>query len=120
MSADSGDGASRAEARRRVSLALAVLGALLALVGGILLYARESVFDADALAERTETALADERLRLALAQPITDAALDAGPPQLVNARPLIESVVVGALGTPPVRGAVGQATPHRPRQALRT
>ena len=107
MSSGHGEGAT---ARRRASLALAVLGAALALVGGVLLYARENLFDADALANRAEDALSDERLRLALAQPITDAALDAGPPQLVNARPLIEAVVVGALGTPPVRSAVGEAS----------
>lgn len=95
--------------RRRTSITLALGGAILALIGGVLLYARESVFDADALADRTEAALSDERLRLALAQPITDAALDAGPLELVNARPLIEGVVVAALDTQPVRAAVGEA-----------
>ena len=96
-------------ARRRWSLGLASLGALLALVGGVLLYARESLFDRDALASRAETALSDQRVRLAIAQPITDGIVDSGPAKLVNARPLIESVVTGALGTPPVKAAVGEA-----------
>lgn len=95
--------------RRRASVALAVLGALLALVGGFLLYARENLFDRDALADRAEIALRDERVRLAVAQPITDAIVDSGPAKLVNARPLIESVVVGGLNTPPARGAFRQA-----------
>ncbi len=91
------------------SIALATLGATLALLGGLLLYARENVFDYDAVADRAETALRDERVRLAVAQPITDAILDAGPATLVNARPLIESVATGALNTPPVRAAFREA-----------
>ena len=35
--------------RPRLSLALAILGALLALIGGVLLYARENIFDSAAL-----------------------------------------------------------------------
>jgi hypothetical protein len=96
-------------ARRGWSIAFATFGALLALLGGALLYARENVFDHDTLASRAETALRDERVRLAVAQPITDAILDEGPPTLVNARPLIESVTTGALNTPPVRAAFGEA-----------
>ena len=54
-------------------------------------------------------ALGDERLRLAAAQPIVDGILDDGPDALVNARPLIESVVVSALNTPPAKAAVREA-----------
>ncbi|MEO7197250.1 MAG: hypothetical protein ABIZ50_02130 [Solirubrobacterales bacterium] len=90
-------------------MALATLGALLGLLGGILLYARENILDRDALASRAETALSNQRVRLALAQPISDAIIDSGPAKLVNARPVIESVVTGALGTSPVRAAVGEA-----------
>jgi hypothetical protein len=104
----SGDRSS-ARVRQRWSIALAVLGAALALIGGLLLYARENIFDHDAVADRAESALRDERVRLAIAQPITDAILDSGPATLVNGRPLIESVTTGALGTPPVRAAVREA-----------
>lgn len=100
---------SSSRVRRRWSIALAALGAILALVGGVLLYARENLFDHDAVADRAESALRDERVRLAVAQPITDAILDSGPATLVNGRPLIESVTTGALGTPPVRAAVREA-----------
>lgn len=102
-------GRGNEEGRRRLSLALAIIGAVIALIGGVLLYARENVFDADALSDRAEEALTDERLRLALAQPISEAIIDSGPTPLVNARPLIESVVTGALGTPPVRAVFGEA-----------
>lgn len=95
--------------RRWVSVTLALLGVALALLGGVMLYLRENVLDREAFAERAEAALHDERVRLAIAQPITDAIVDNGPPKLVNARPLIESVVVGALGTRPLRAAFGEA-----------
>jgi len=95
--------------RRRLSIVLAVSGAALALLGGTMLYLRENIFDRDAFADRAEDALSDQRVRLAIAQPITDAIVDSGPAKLVNARPLIESVVVGALGTPPARAAFGEA-----------
>ncbi len=100
----------RAErSRRRLSVALAVIGSALALIGGVMLYLRESILDRDGFADRAERALGDHRVRLAVAQPISDAIVDSGPAKLVNARPLIESVVVGALGTPPARAAFGEA-----------
>lgn len=101
--------ASGARGRRRLSIALAVVGAALALIGGVMFYLRENVVERDGFADRAELAFSDQRVRLAVAQPITDAIVDSGPAKLVNARPLIESVVVGALGTPPARAAFGAA-----------
>ena len=97
------------DGRRRLSVALAVIGAFLALTGGTLLYLRENIFDRDAFADRAEVAFSDQRVRLAVSQPVTDAIIDSGPTQLVNARPLIESVVVGALGTSPARASFREA-----------
>ena len=81
----------------------------MALVGGFLLYARQEIFNPDNLAERSKSTLADERTRLAIAQPIVDGIVDSGNGELVNARPLIESVVVSALGTPPAKAAFAEA-----------
>lgn len=103
------DPGSGERSRQWLSIALAVVGAVLALIGGVMLYLRESVLDRDAFSARAEQALSDQRVRLAVAQPITDAIVDSGPAKLVNARPLIESVVVGVLGTPPARAAFGAA-----------
>lgn len=97
------------QGRRRWSIALAVTGAFLALVGGTMLYLRENILDQDAFGDRAEAAFSDQRVRLAVAQPVTDAIVDAGPAKLVNARPLIESIVVGVLGTPPARATFGEA-----------
>ena len=85
------------------------LGAIVALIGGFLLYARQEIFNPDNLAERSKSTLADERTRLAIAQPIVDGIVDSGNGELVNARPLIESVVVSALGTPPAKAAFAEA-----------
>jgi len=90
---------------RRASIALAVVGALLALLGGFLLYARQELFEPDNLAARARTTLEDERTRLAIAQPIVDGIVDSGTGELVNARPFVESIVVSALATPPAKAA---------------
>ncbi|MEZ5154676.1 MAG: hypothetical protein R2718_01070 [Solirubrobacterales bacterium] len=94
---------------RAVSIALAVVGAIFALIGGFLLYARQELFQPDNLAAHARTALDDERTRLAIAQPIVDGIVDSGSGELVNARPLIESIVVSALGTPPAKAAFSEA-----------
>lgn len=88
---------------------LAIIGAILALVGGFLLYASQELFNPDNLAANARTALDDERTRLAIAQPIVDGIVDSGSGELVNARPLIESIVVSALGTPPAKAAFSEA-----------
>ncbi len=94
---------------RGASIALASLGALSALVGGFLFYARQEIFNPDNLAERSKDALGDQRARLAIAQPIVDGIVDSGSGELVNARPFVESLVVSALGTPPAKAAFAEA-----------
>jgi hypothetical protein len=91
------------------SIALAVLGAVLALVGGFLLYARQEIFEPDNLADNARRALEDDRTRLAIAQPIVDGIVDSGSGELVNARPLIESIVVSALASRPAKAAFTEA-----------
>jgi hypothetical protein len=97
-------GAARAGRGRKIaSILLAVAGSFFLFIGAFMFYAREKLLDPEALGDRATTALDDSQVRLALSQPITDAVIDNGPPQLINGRPLIESAVVGALGSPPVR-----------------
>lgn len=101
--------AGKGTGRRRASILLAIVGALLALVGGLLLYASEVIFEPDELAQRAESAMGDERVRLAIAQPIVDGIIDSGNGALVNARPVIESLTVSILNTAPAKAAVGDA-----------
>ena len=104
-----GEQSRRSLRSRGASITLAVVGAILALLGGFLLYARQELFQPDNLAANAETALSDQRTRLAIAQPIVDGIVDSGSGELVNARPFIESIVVSALDTPPVKAAFTEA-----------
>ena len=87
--------------RRRWSYALAVLGALLLLIGSVLFYAREELFNSDAFADNAQQALDDERVRAALTVPIVDTIIDQGSPDLINAQPILESAISGVLGSGP-------------------
>ncbi len=92
-----------ARTRRVASIALAVLGCLLALVGGIAFYLREEVFDSDAFADNAAESLKDQKVEEALADPIVDQTIDNGPDVLINARPLLLSATEGVLGSSPFR-----------------
>jgi hypothetical protein len=89
--------------RRGVSIALAVLGSVLALAGGFAFYVRSEVFDSDAFADNAAESLKDEQVRAALADPITDQAVDRGPDALINVRPVLLAAVEGVLDSPPFR-----------------
>ena len=56
--------------RRAASLVLAVVGTVFLFIGGIALYAREEVFDADSFAQHASESLGDERVDTAVANPI--------------------------------------------------
>ena len=94
-----------ARTRATISLVLAITGAVLALVGGTLLYARQEIFEADGFADNSVKAIGNEQVRKALAEPITAQAIDRGPDVLINARPLLASAVEGALDSQPFRAA---------------
>lgn len=87
------------DARRRLSLALVIAGAALLVVGGMALYAREEVFDADRFSQTGSDELRDAAVRNALAEPIVEQIVDIGPDELVNAQPLLQGAVSGALET---------------------
>jgi hypothetical protein len=94
-----------ARTRQLLSVVLAIVGCVLALVGGIALYAREQVFDSDAFADNAAAALKDDDVTKALAEPITDQAIDRGPDALINARPVILAATEGILQSSPFRSA---------------
>jgi hypothetical protein len=89
--------------RRVASIVLAVLGCVLALVGGVAFYAREQIFDSDAFADKAAETLKDDKVDEALADPIVDQAIDNGPDALINARPLLLSATEGVLDSTPFR-----------------
>lgn len=85
--------------RRTASITLALAGALLLVIGGLLLYARVSLFNSDAFADRATDALAEQRVREALTEPIVNAIVDSGPAELINAQPILEAGVGGVIDT---------------------
>ncbi len=87
--------------RNRASIALAVVGAVLAVVGVLLLYVRVELVDEDAFADHTVTALKDDRVRELAATEIVVQLVERGSPDLVAARPLLEQVVSTVLDTGP-------------------
>jgi len=93
----------RARTRQVVSIALAVIGCVLALAGGVAFYAREQIFDSDAFADNAAETLKDDQVQQALADPIVDQAIDRGPDALINARPLLLSATEGVLASTPFR-----------------
>src|SRR5688572_10809678 len=103
--------------RRGVSVALAVLGSVLALAGGFALYARSEVFDRDAFADNAGESLKDKQVRAALADPIADQAITRGPDVLINVRPVLLAAVEGVLDSPPFR-AVFRKAAHKAYGAI--
>ncbi len=92
-----------ARTRRVASIALVVIGCVLALAGGVAYYAREQIFDSDAFADNAAETLKDDQVQQALADPIVDQAIDRGPDALINARPLLLSATEGVLASTPFR-----------------
>jgi hypothetical protein len=95
--------------RQIISWVLGVLGALLVLLGGFAFYAREQIFDADAFAANAGQALDDQRVQDALDPPLTDAIVEQGKGELINARPVVEAAVGGITSSAPFRAVFEEA-----------
>jgi hypothetical protein len=81
---------------------LAILAALLAAAGLVLLYAQRSVFDENGFAARADAALRSAPVREAAARRIAGAAVGAKP-DLVAVQPLLETAAAAVTGTPAFR-----------------
>jgi hypothetical protein len=92
-----------ARTRRVASVVLAVVGCVLAVVGGMAFYLREEVFESDAFADNASESLKHTEVQEALADPIVDQAIDNGPDVLINARPVLLSATEGVIGSSPFR-----------------
>jgi hypothetical protein len=79
------------------------------LLGGILLYARQAIFDSQGFANRAVDALEDERLREPLAEALVDQLIADTDPDLVNGRPILVSVTSGVIGTKAFESVFEQA-----------
>src|SRR3954452_3078008 len=77
---------------------LAALAAAALATAGVLAYADRTVFDADGFAARADATLQSPPVRAAVAGRVVDAAVRAKP-DLVAARPLLQSAVEAVIGT---------------------
>jgi hypothetical protein len=87
--------------RQVASIVLAVVGCVLALVGGVALYARSEIFSSDGFADNAAETLKDDQVRVALVEPIADEATEKGPDVLINVRPLLVGAAEGMIGSTP-------------------
>jgi hypothetical protein len=106
---------SRTAGRTTASVTLAVLGAVLAVVGTLLFYARTEIVDEHAFADNAVKALDDDQLRDVVATEITVQLIERGSADLVAGRPLIEQVVSTIVDTKPFKQVFREAA----RQANR-
>ncbi|MEA2445732.1 MAG: hypothetical protein QOJ12_3024 [Thermoleophilales bacterium] len=104
---------SGGRARRRLTATvLVVVGAAFLLVGGVTLYARETLFDEHAFAQRATRTLQDEDVRKALDDQILDQVIADGGSELLSFRPALETVIHGVLDSDPFKQVFRKAAVH--------
>jgi hypothetical protein len=86
-------------ARGRASVALLVVALAFIAIGSPLLYAREQIFNADELADKTVETLDDADLRNAIAHRVTEVLIRKVNPDLISVKPLLEAGTAGIVGT---------------------
>jgi hypothetical protein len=89
--------------RTALSTVLTVVAMVFVLVGGTTLYLREEVFDAGAFADRAAGALQNNDIRGTISDIIVATAIEKGTTELLQAKPLLQIVVDGAMRTPAFR-----------------
>lgn len=92
--------ARQRRARRIAAPALIVLGALFLLLGELQLYAARTIFDSEDFARRATSTLEEPEVRSFVAARVTDEIVGASP-DLVAARPLIDSATDAIVGSAP-------------------
>ena len=104
--------------RTAASVTLTVLAALALLVGGLTLYLRQEIFDADAFADRAQSALTHDEIRQTIADRVVDTAIRHGSSELLQAKPLLQTVTDAALKTPVFRALFRTASLNLHRLAF--
>ncbi len=95
--------------RSALSIGLAVAAGVFLLIGAILLYARVEVIEEDAFADNAVEALENDATREVVATELVVGLVENGSPNLVAARPLVQSVVETVIDTGPFREVFRQA-----------
>jgi hypothetical protein len=85
--------------RHLSSRALLVAASIALLLGGLTLYARAAVLDSREFSDRATASLEDDEVRKVVSTRIVDVLIEQGSAELIQARPLLEAAVAGALDT---------------------
>ena len=85
--------------RGAVNIVLAVLASVAALAGGLTLYARSEIVDASAFADRAVHAVQQPVLQRVIAREITVQAIEPSLPDVIAARPVVQSAVQTVIGS---------------------
>jgi hypothetical protein len=85
---------------------VAVAAAVVAVGAVVALYLRAEVGDRDRFADRAVVALDDSAVREVVARQVVVGVLERGAPDLISARPLLETAVEAVVGTTPFRALV--------------
>jgi hypothetical protein len=99
-------------ARSSLSVALIVLGALTAVVGIATLYVKSEVIDSGAFADRAVDAIHKPPVRDVVAQQIVVRLIERGSPDLVSARPVLQSVVGTVIAAKQFNGVIRKVAEH--------
>jgi hypothetical protein len=79
--------------------ALLVAASIALFLGGITLYARATILDSREFSDRATATLEDDEVREVVSGRIVDELIEQGSAELIQARPLLEAAVAGALDT---------------------
>jgi hypothetical protein len=86
--------------RLTASVVLTVVAALFVLVGGITFYLRQEIFDAGAFADRAQASLRHADIRQTISDRLVNTAIERGSTELLQVKPLLQTVADAALKTP--------------------
>jgi hypothetical protein len=99
-------------ARNVLSVVVVLLATLAALTGGLALYVREEIFNSSAFAERAVDAVHQPGLQRVVAREIAVQVVEPGAPDLVAARPAIESAAKLVVGSQQFAPLIRVAADH--------
>ncbi len=101
--------------RGAISVTLVILASIAALVGGVVLYAREEIVSTPAFVDRTADALQQPFVQGVVSREITVQLLEPAFPDAVAARPVVQSAVKLAVGSSQVNPLFRLAATHAHR-----
>jgi hypothetical protein len=98
--------------RRALSVMLVLMSTLAAVAGGVTLYVREEIIDTQAFADHAVDAMQRPALQRVVARQVVVQLVERGSPDLLAARPLIQSVVQSVVASKPFGRVIRASAEH--------